>query len=219
MALDTQAIPAPVDPWPLYGWMRIIMGCAIVVLTWMFALTTGIALVKAEMPTWGYERINTLALVISYSQLLNVALFIASLVVSARMTYRTMSNVHKLKGADGQSAAAWSVAWYAVPGANLIMPPRAVHQIWTGTFGDGEDAKRRANAIWQWWVCGLISIALHQISLRLIIQSGPIAPSLGDALNPLSYAFAIAGTVLFLGIFRRVARGQNLLIARAATPS
>jgi len=205
----------PIDPWPLYGWMRVVMGAAIAVLTWMLALTASISITKGDLWTWRPEQIQTLASLIAYSQVLNVALLIASLVVSARMTYRTMSNVHQLKGNDGQVEAAWSVAWYAVPVANLVMPPRAVRNIWSGTFGDGDESRRRSSAIWWWWGCALVSITLYQVQLRASLAIGLIPPEIGDIANPASYAFAAAGTFIFLGIFRRIARGQSLLIQRA----
>ena len=199
--------------------MRGILSAAVVVYVWMLAITSGVALVKGDLMQWGYGRVQSLAMFISYSQVLNTALFAASLFISARMTYRTMGNIYKLKGADGQKAAAWSIAWYVVPFANLVMPPRAVHQIWVGTFGEGQDAKRRAGAIWVWWACGIISVVLHQIALRLTMAD-PTQRSLGDFLHPASYAFAIAGTIIFLRVFQRIARGQSLLIERAAgTPA
>ncbi|QGZ93898.1 DUF4328 domain-containing protein [Terricaulis silvestris] len=214
MALMTHG-RGPVDPWPLFGWMRVVMWGAIGVLTWMLALTGSISIAKRDMLTWQPEQIQTLTLLIAYSQALNVALFVASLIVSARITYRTMSNVHRLKGSNGQAEAAWSVAWYVVPVANLFMPPRAVQKIWRGTFGDGDEAERRS-ALWWWWGCALISIALHQLQLRASPAIGLIPPEIGDIANPASYAFAVAGTLIFLRVFRRIARGQSLLIKRAA---
>ncbi|MEZ5955911.1 MAG: DUF4328 domain-containing protein [Hyphomonadaceae bacterium] len=191
------------------------MSAAIGVLTWMLAISVSFSVAQQNIWTWRSEQIQTLASLTAYSQLLNVALFIASLIISALMTYRTMSNVYKLKGGDGQAEAAWAVAWYVVPMANLVMPPRAVMKIWRGTFGEGREASSRGSAIWWWWGCALASIVLHQVQLRANPAIGLIPAEVGDVARPAGYALAIAGTFIFMGVFRRIARGQSLLIQRA----
>src|SRR5437868_5348070 len=100
-----------------------------------------------------------------------------------------MMNVHHLKGSDEHITPFWSVAWYFVPIANLVMPPKAVWQIWIATFGEGPGSRRRAYAIWAWWLAAIASVVCHQAALYLLARGGNQMGTLtlGDLLSPAQY--------------------------------
>jgi hypothetical protein len=214
--------PSLRDPWPLFAWMRVFLTSEIVVYTALFILSGLVILFRSRMVFWDSEQLQRFTLVLSYTQVLNLALFILTIVLAGRLTYRTMKNAHVLGGERPRISPAWAVGWYLVPLANLAMPPRAIQQIWTATFGDGAEAQRRSHLIASWWAMSLLSIVMHQIALREILIAWPSAdwtsgPSVADFAGPLSYALAALGAVLFLRIFALVSRAQQILITRAPT--
>ena len=204
------------DPWPLLRWTRAILQIQIVVNACLVAFSVGVIALKRDPYIIDPHQIQLLAMAISYVQLANVVSLVIGAILGALLTYRTMKNVHALRGAGARVTPLWSVLWYIVPIANVVMPPKAVSQIWDGTFGDSVQAKQRGKLIWWWWIAIVASIILHQIALRATLSSGPMTPSVGDILHPLSYALAAISALFFIRVFTLIARAQNIQSSRNA---
>lgn len=204
------------DPRPLFRWLRrslLLLGTIYFVL-----LLISVFSIALRLRTGFAAPADQFLLFIAYTQIANIVFFICSITLSAWLTYRTMSNVHRLKGSGNRITPLWSIAWYLVPIANLVMPPKAVWQIWIATFGEGPVATRRAITIPAWWLAAVASILCHQAALYLLIRDGVRFGQmmLGDFISPAQYALGILAIYFFIRTFDYISRGQSLLLQRAS---
>lgn len=203
------------DPWPLFQWTRrLLFFCGLTYIP-LFGLSGYVLYLKLIGRFATFDYLQELALALAYMQVANGAFFVAGIFFAARLTYRSMRNVHIVRGSSELILPLWSVLWYVVPVFNLLMPPKAVQQIWSGTFGDDPNAQSRAYLIWLWWICGIGSVACQLAFGYFLRRDGFSGLSPGDFLNVVRFALSLLGTFLFIRLFNYIARAQRLLIQRA----
>jgi hypothetical protein len=99
--------------------------------------------------------------------MLILAFFVASWI------YRANQNVHAL-GAQGLSATpGWSIGWYFIPGANLVMPYRAMRDIFKASMNPKEwKSEATSPLLIGWWLLFLATSLLGKIAWNLSMTMG-----------------------------------------------
>ena len=75
---------------------------------------------------------------------------------ACRFTYRTMRNLHTIRSPVAEISPVWSVGFYFIPFANLVMPANAMSQIYHGTYEAVGEKSRHASPIPLWWAAWLL---------------------------------------------------------------
>ena len=96
---------------------------------------------------------------------------------------------------------AW--AWYFLPIANLIMPLRALREIWTASLGHGERATDPL--LVRWWSAWIVGNLAMSLAGPVDTIAGPIAGTVFDAVGVA--ALLVAG-MCFARIVATVTRAQ-----------
>lgn len=207
------------DPWPLLLWLRVAIGLEIVIYLGLiiFIIDYRYFQTTQGLPIPRMQTIETMVRFIFLLQAANLFLFLCVALIGGWLTYRTTKNAIVFGKTPSSITPFWSVAWYFVPIANLVMPPRALAAIWRGTFGEGDVAERRAELIRWWWAATLIS-ALLDIAETVFRSLGafnlPERQDFGFEIAAASYTLAAIAAFLFLRIFTLIARGQSLIVKR-----
>ncbi len=138
--------------------------------------------------------------------LVYLAITIAAFFLACRFTYRTMRTLHTVKSPAAEISPFWSVGFYFVPFANLVMPANAMSQIYHGTHEAVGEKSRHASPIPIWWTCWLLSRIIESIA----DQTGWIGAG-GFALYAVSGGLGIVAAVSLIRMGRRIADRQELL--------
>jgi hypothetical protein len=99
---------------------------------------------QMQAATASDQRVN----LASYSR---VALFFAMLLLFMFWVYRANRNARALGARDMRYTPGWSVGWFFVPFANLVMPFKVMREIWQASSGPGNPDARPSAAIVGWW--------------------------------------------------------------------
>jgi hypothetical protein len=145
-----------------------------------------------------------------------VALLVSGFIV-LKWTYRVNMNA-KVLAPDKQVSPPWSVGWYFVPFALLLMPFRAMRETWQISSDPGAWKSQEIPSLLRWWWgCWLAASILGNVSWRL----GAAATTAGtlfasDAIELVEDGFYIASGVLLVRIIRELtARQVDTLNSRA----
>jgi len=149
--------------------------------------------------------------------------YLVCIVLTCLITYRMMKNLHELGSAQDEISPFWSVAYYFVPFANLIMPVQAVGQIWRGTFWHEERPRQPNGLIALWWASLLLALGIGIFGASGPTDTGEFKIMFGfdtsDVTTPAAAAAsAVSGlaAVFFVNVFGPIARGQSKLIKTTA---
>lgn len=174
------------------------------------------------IPTTLTEQLLTLGLVAV--SLLSIGAFIAAIVMTIRVTYRMMRNLHRIGSGHASISPFWSVAFYFVPFANLVMPASAVTEIWKGTFADLEDGPppEPNGAIAWWWGPWLIANIGENIASRMLgtgLFQEPTMPSpgmlnAGVVVSTISVIALVGACIFMLPLFGKLIEAQSELVRR-----
>lgn len=133
--------------------------------------------------------------------------FVASVIAISMWIHRAHANLFAA-GIEGlKYTPGWSVGWFFIPFANLVMPLLAMRELWTESRGmnwapsDGTPAVLGA-----WWGTWLGGNILSGVGSR-IAESGGIAA--GGLLAAVAAGLLMLSAVLLLRIVREVTAAQN----------
>ncbi|MBX3595398.1 DUF4328 domain-containing protein [Sphingomonas sp.] len=99
-----------------------------------------------------------------------IAVFIVTIVMVARWTYRVSANAHARSDAMTISPG-WAVGWYFVPFANLIKPFEAMREIWQASFSpDDPEAEPVPGLLRAWWGLWLASSIAGNLSFQISMR-------------------------------------------------
>lgn len=155
-----------------------------------------------------YQKLGNLVMIVIF--LINIVLFCLWL-------YRAAAN-NRAFGARGQSISpGWSVGWFFIPFANLVMGYRSMLQVWSNSLDlSGRPVRGRWIPVLAWWLLYLASSALIRISTMLLEDhsTGLLGVLHGGIWEMSGMALRILSVVLFIHIVWKVSRLQREL-ARA----
>jgi hypothetical protein len=150
-----------------------------------------------------------------------VGAMIASIVMTLWLTYRLMRNLHRIASPHVTVSPFWSIGFYFIPFANLVMPPKAVGEIFRGTYAETEgEAREPKGAVGWWWAFWLISSISENIANRLLGNSffqEPTMPSTealyaGMALYGVSAIAVVIACVFMLLLFGKLVKAQSAMV-------
>lgn len=217
------------DPKTLWAWLRVLIVLYAIV---SIALTAANALFlqlshgdSEYTPTDAQGAFTALGL--AGCGLIYTVLFVLCVIFTCRVTFRMMSNLRKLNSTYAEMSPGWAVGYYFVPFANLIMPMRAMDEIWKGTFSEltNDVPPSPKGAIGWWWGCWIAANLVDNVANRLsgegFLQrsTGPLSP---DQINAASATSAVAEVLTLLAcvfmvrLFGKLANAQSGLAGVAA---
>ncbi|MES1156303.1 MAG: DUF4328 domain-containing protein [Alphaproteobacteria bacterium] len=161
-----------------------------------------------------------LALGVVACALIYTILFILCIFLTCRVTYRMVSNLHKLNSTYADMSPGWAIGYYFIPFANLVMPLRGVEQIWKGTFAEltNDVPPSPKGAIGWWWGCWIAANILENIASRLSGQgllstsSSPLTPeaiSVENGVEAIAEIFTLLACVFMLRLFGKLTKAQQ----------
>lgn len=156
----------------------------------------------------GDGPLDSAHLVLALAALIYILSVVITAILGLVWTFRVAWNARHLGAKGFDSSPAMSVGWYFVPVANIVMPYRALRQVYSASLdpSDWKDDTRPIVATW-WW---------------LILLSGVISKiggMGGDAMNALDVVATVMLTIaaaVFAVIAKRVASAQVANYARPA---
>ena len=91
----------------------------------------------------------------------------------------------------------WSVGWYFIPFANLVMPYRSLKETFKASFNSEEWQNNRVPYDFPiWWATFLIGNGLSNVSLRMYLKLGETYTH--EQLNQISYIDIVADILLII---------------------
>lgn len=149
------------------------------------------------------------------SALVSISLFF----VIGRWIYRAAWNLRHLGAKRLEFSPGWALGWYFVPFANLVMPYRAMKEIWLASLSPRDWQPGPAGLLPLWWGLWLIGGVLGHISMRLTLRAETLeqmraAEWAGVAQCALSVPLAL----VFIHIARTVSAMQDRQSAAAEPP-
>lgn len=227
---DTAKPPDLRDPSSLWGWLRVFL-----VLYTIGVAATGVAnaaflWVSAGDPNYFPQSSDVVGVGLTFALLLTsfptVGIFLVCMFLVARVTYRMMRNLHQLNSGHVTVGPFWSVGWYFIPFANLVMPVRAMGEIWRGTFAEaeGEPPREPNGAIGWWWACWLLGNSVEGAASRVLgtgFGQTPIIPTtemlyFAVGLYGLSALFGGLASIFLLLLLSKVVRAQSQMVKLVA---
>lgn len=138
-------------------------------------------------------------------------LFLVSALLVAMWIYRAHANLFAAGLDNIEFTPGWSIGWFFVPFANLVMPFRAMRELWNASHGHtsflgGETAP----TVRIWWGCFLTGNILSYIGTRTeLIAPGAEGQTVGLAIDAVATLITVAAAWFLLKIIRVVMDAQR----------
>jgi hypothetical protein len=147
------------------------------------------------------------------SALIQVVVYIATIVVFLMWMYRSYENLPSfgVPRRDLKYSSGWAVGSFFVPFVSLVVPYRAMKELWSKSvpgpgriFGDPS----APGFFPLWWAVWLISNMANQVLLRMELR-GELSTELSSILGFVSGLLDILAAVLALMVVREIAQQQT----------
>jgi hypothetical protein len=159
-------------------------------------------------------------------------LLIGTIVVWCMWEFRARSNLDAFGASGLRISPGWSVGWWFIPFANLVMPYRAMSEVWraSGPSAAPDDWKRQPTGALLpiWWAVLLVGWIVTQSANSFVGQStGPVL-TLSETTTALRWVMigqlvtAVAAVLAILvvrGIDRRQSERRSLAAGGSQTPA
>jgi hypothetical protein len=183
------------------------------------ALTVGVeALEAANGAIYLETEMDTRALAFGLTYLAYTLAFVVSIVLVGLWIHRAHANLRE-SGADGlEFTPGWAVGWYFVPFANLVMPFRAMRELWNASRGEHDFFGGAApSAVKVWWAAWIAGNILSAVGSRILLlgegNSGSV--TVGNAVGAAGTVGVLIAAVLLRTIIARVTAAQRGGLASA----
>ena len=141
--------------------------------------------------------------------------FLFSAVVVSIWIYRAHANLTFI-GMEGlEFTPGWSVGWFFVPFANLVMPYRAMRELWERS-GATSDI-RWGSVLPSWWGTFLFGGLLENIGSQMIGAASATAASNGILILAIAQVTRIVSALLLMQIIRTSTRAESTAASVSAT--
>ncbi len=184
------------------------------VIGYMGDLLSGAAVVTEESPDYSPAEIVQL-IVAMLSTLVTVSLYF----MIGRWIFRAAWNLRHLGAKRLEYTPGWSVGWYFVPFANLVMPFRAMREIWLASHEPARWREASVGTLTLWWTLWLAGNILGNISFRMAMGAETLEEMIrAEWIGLALCAFNIPLSLVFMGIVRRVREAQDRSITLVPPP-
>ena len=121
------------------------------------------------------SEVSTWLMIQSFIALLQIPIFIATVVFFLMWLYRAHSNLTDLRPVNLQFTSGWAVGWWFIPFANLVKPFQAVREVWWESNPEVDDGPTFLSSslhaaptfMGVWWAFWIVSNVLSNISGRV----------------------------------------------------
>jgi len=121
------------------------------------------------------SEVSTWLMIQSLIALLQIPIFIATVVFFLMWLYRAHSNLEHLRPVNLQFTPGWAVGWWFIPFANLVKPFQVVREVWWESDPKVDDGPTFLSAslhsaptfMGVWWAFWIVSNVLSNISGRM----------------------------------------------------
>lgn len=200
----------PRDPGPLSRtvviWVWIDL--AITVLAVVSNLISASQLSRADgAGVYDIDSAPILEMVVGLAQFV---VFLVSGFLSLKWIYRVSRNAHALAH-DMTVSPPWAIGWYFVPLANLLMPFRALREIWqVSTQPLAWRSVETPGLLRWWWGLWLVTSFLGNVSFRLTLRANTNAEVLyADIVDAVLCALSVPLDLVFIAIVRQLTARQK----------
>lgn len=165
------------------------------------ALAEGESLPSALWVLW-----DTLPLL----SVLIVGAYWVSIIFVALWVHRASVNAHKLsRGLE--ISPGWAVGWYFVPLANLLMPFRAMDEIWRASQNPSAWRTAATSPVLRWWWALWLASGICASASSVISRAATDAQSLiiGSVFGAVSALSSIGAALVLRWIVRRITLAQR----------
>jgi hypothetical protein len=123
---------------------------------------------------------------------------IGCFIASGMWIYRVAANAQVVMPDDNRITPGWSVGWFFVPFANLVMPYRALRQHWNGLHGNADLSAGLPGWAFAWWMLWLLGNSISTVSTRMNLEADTIdAFRTSTTLDIVSSGVSILAALLF----------------------
>lgn len=137
------------------------------------------------------------------------ASLIACYILVACWIYRAVANAHLFSN-EMTITPAWSVGWFFIPFANLVMPYAGVHETWRESHKVAGVYDQVESPIvgWWWgmWIAGNIATNIAAWAISSPTSAGPVA----NFLYLVASGLGIAAAVILIQLMSGIGAAQRL---------
>lgn len=174
------------------------------------AIVTGLSIFAEALslafppPTEGEELADNpfgavIVLFVFLFAVLSVLIYFTTVVVFLMWLYRASSNLRAFNPwSRPEYSPGWAVGWFFIPFANLVMPYRAVKEVWQKSGPPDEDLLAAPNppaTFPVWWTFWLLASFAGNISMRLSFREG-IEESVSTIVSIIAGSLSIIAALL-----------------------
>jgi heme/copper-type cytochrome/quinol oxidase subunit 2 len=151
----------------------------------------------------------------------NVVVTVIFAIVFCVWLYRSAANNRALGASGLKYSPGWTVGWFFIPFANLVMPYRTVREVWLTSQDPADRAVRGAAPLVQaWWVTYILSSAATRIAAIMLKNMN--VDDTSEVFQQLfvdmaGLALGIVAAFLSLAIIGRVTHAQLVRHLRAGS--
>ena len=164
-----------------------------------------VGVIKFDAP-----ELSPLTWVYGIASLASIAAFLASAIAICMWIYRAHSSLREAGREDLEFSPGWAVGWYFIPLANLVMPFKAMRELWNESHlsADSYGGEAPGN-LGMWWGTWIISGILGNVSMRLSLMGDGSNVQIAVILGSLSSVMSIAAGYLIYQIIQSITEAQE----------
>lgn len=151
--------------------------------------------------------------------IVSIAVSLGLIIAISRWIYCAAWNVRHLGAKRLEHSPGWAVGWYFVPFCNLVLPYRAMKEVWLASHAPRDwqpDASARPLPVW--WTLWLAGNIIGNISFRLTLRAETLEQMrVAEWVGIAQCALAVPLALVFIRIIRTLSAEQDRQ-ANAAQP-
>lgn len=183
---------------------------AAIIVLWLFVavsvLTAGGEILEATGVLDIEADTGAQAIAVGLAYLAYTVLFVVSVVLVGMWIHRAHANLRE-SGMDGlEFTPAWAVGWYFIPFANLVMPFKAMRELWTASRGEHDPfGGATPPEVKSWWAAWIVGNILSSVGSRILFmgEGGPSSVTVGNAVG----AAGTVGVLIAAALLHRIIAG------------
>jgi len=140
-------------------------------------------------------------------------LFLATVIAHCIWTHRAAHNTRVLGATGHNHSVGWSVGWFFIPLANIIMPYKVAQEIHKSSAPEQSGANWKTmvdpSFLGWWWGLYILTGMLGRASRKLVMSDDPSTIFVGECLDIVSSLTIIAAAVLAVRYITEVCEMQE----------
>jgi hypothetical protein len=159
------------------------------------------------------STINTYLVTVGIYLAVAALLYVATVIAHCIWTFRAAHNTRVLGATGHEHSVGWSVGWFFIPIANLIMPYKVAREIHKSSTpkqaGDRWKGLANPSFIGWWWGAYILTGMLTRAARRLVVSDDPGTAFFGECLDMASSVTLVCAAVLAVRYITEVCEMQG----------